>query len=877
MFWRLDNIKNIFNRMKGEKDTSSQGRKNQQDVTASKNDNKAVVGSAVESSHEQLKDAGKLNDSYKFIKEESYYDNDLERKINENSHITGESMINNSEIKNDINKDMIEDNSKYMNTDNDVNENIVNNENINNIVSNGNVDNNSGHGNKVEIVELIDRSSEKADDNKAEDVHKKLKEIEEKYHKKGEKMPFFANRELSWLKFNERVIDEADDSRVPLCERLTFVSIFNSNLDEFYMVRVGSLYDQMVLAKKSKQEMTTGFDNKSMMTAEQQLDAVFTHTRELLHKKDKIYAKLMYEFDNQGVKLISFNDVEYSDAVYLENYFNKSILPILSPQVIGKKNPFPFLKNKEIYAVALLGSKNNDKIGLVPCSNGIFDRLIPIPSDSRKYMLVEELILHFLPKIFKKYSVKSKSLIRIIRNADIDMDEAFFDEDMDYRDTMEHLIKERRRLCPVKLEYSRVLDDKVISALCRELKLDKKQVFYSESPLEMSFISKIQDDLRARKELFYERRVPQNSKYIDSKQSIIEQIAKKDVLLSYPYESMHPFINLLNEAGNDERVLSIKMTLYRVAKNSQIVEALIEAAENGKEVVVLVELRARFDEENNIEWSRRLEEAGCKIIYGIDHIKVHSKLCLITYKDGEEFKYITHVGTGNFNEKTAKLYTDLSLITSNKDIARETADVFNNLGLGDVVEHTEHLLVAPKCLQNKILNLIDDEIDKAKRGEEAYIGVKINSLTDKTIIEKLVEASMSGVKVDMIIRGISCMIAGIEGYTHNITITSIVGRFLEHSRIYIFGKGNTAKVYISSADFMTRNTIRRVEVAAPVYDATIKERILHMFNIMLSDNVKARVMASDGNYYRKDIKDGETRLNSQEYFYDEAVKKAQQK
>ena len=786
MFWRLNNIKNVFSNKRKEKNAD-----------------------------EKIDVDKKIN---------------VEKEINENIHFIGENMNKNNVIEDD----------KLLNI-------------------------------------VIDDSKEAANMTEVSDsIHKKIKNIEEKYRKDGKRMPFFANRELSWLKFNERVIDEADDEKVPLCERLTFVSIFNSNLDEFYMVRVGSLYDQMLLAKKNKQEMTTGFDNKSMMTAEQQLDAVFTNTRELLHKKDKIYTKLMYEFDRQGVKLISFNDVEYSDAVYLENYFNKSILPILSPQVIGKKNPFPFLKNKEIYAVALLGSKNSDKIGLVPCSNGIFDRLIPIPSDSRKYMLVEELILHFLPKIFKKYSVKSKSLIRIIRNADIDMDEAFFDEDMDYRDTMEQLIKERRRLCPVKLEYSRVLDDKVISALCNELKLDKKQVFYSESPLEMSFISKIQDDLRTRKELFYERRVPQNSKYIDMKQPIIDQIAKKDVLLSYPYESMHPFIKLLNEAGSDDRVLSIKMTLYRVAKNSQIVEALIEAAENGKEVVVLVELRARFDEENNIEWSRRLEEAGCKIIYGIDHIKVHSKLCFITYKDGEEFKYITHVGTGNFNEKTAKLYTDLSLITSNTDIARETADVFNNLGLGDVVEHTEHLLVAPKCLQNKVISLIDAEIDKAKNGDEAYIGVKINSLTDKTIIEKLVEASMSGVKVDMIIRGISCMRAGIEGYTDNITITSIVGRFLEHSRIYIFGKGNDTKIYISSADFMTRNTIRRVEVAAPVYDEEIKERLLRMFNTMLSDNVKARVMASDGNYYRKDVNDKETRINSQEYFYDEAIKKAQQ-
>ena len=723
-----------------------------------------------------------------------------------------------------------------------------------------------------QVKQPMEANSIKSAEQNVVSAHKNLKEIEENYRKKGEKLPFFANRELSWLKFNERVIDEADDKRVPLCERLTFVSIFNSNLDEFYMVRVGSLYDQMILAKKSKQEFITGFDNKSMMTAEQQLDAVFAETRELLHKKDKIYARLMYEFDSQGVKLISFNDVEYSDAVYLENYFNKSILPILSPQVIGKKNPFPFLKNKEIYAVALLGSKNNDKIGLVPCSNGIFDRLIPIPSDSRKYMLVEELILHFLPKIFKKYSVKSKSLIRIIRNADIDMDEAFFDEDMDYRDTMEQLIKERRRLCPVKLEYSRVLDDKVISELCKELKLDKKQVFYSESPLEMSFISKIQDDLRGRRELFYERRVPQNSKQLDIKQPIMDQIAKKDVLLSYPYESMHPLIKLLNEAGSDDRVLSIKMTLYRVAKNSQIVEALIEAAENGKEVVVLVELRARFDEENNIEWSRRLEEAGCKIIYGIEHIKVHSKLCLITYKDGEDFKYITHVGTGNFNEKTAKLYTDLALITSDVNIARETADVFNNLGLGDVVEHTEHLLVAPKCLQNKVLELIDDEIKKAQNGEEAYIGIKINSLTDKTIIEKLVEASMSGVKIDMVIRGISCMVAGIEGYTDNITITSIVGRFLEHSRIYRFGVGDDEKIYIASADFMTRNTVRRVEVATPVYDAHAKDKIRHIFDTIMTDDEKGKELRADGEYVDRKI--NSTPIDSQEQFFEEAYKNA---
>ncbi|MGN0328810.1 MAG: polyphosphate kinase 1 [Lachnospira sp.] len=683
--------------------------------------------------------------------------------------------------------------------------------------------------------------------------------------------PYFANRELSWLKFNERVIDEAADNTVPLCERLSFASIFNSNLDEFYMVRVGSLYDQMLLAKSNKKDKNAGFDNKTGMSASDQLKAIFDSTRSLLNKKDKIYAQLMYNFENHGVKIINFNDVEYADAVYLEKYFMNSILPILSPQVIGKKHPFPFLKNKEIYAVALLNSKNNEKIGVVPCSNGVFKRLIPIPSDKHKYMLVEELILHFLPVIFKKFSVKSKSLIRIIRNADIDVDEAFYDEEMDYRDTMEKLIKERRKLCPVKLEYTRVLDDKVISTLCKELGLKKEQVFYSESPLELSFVSKIQDDLRSNRELFFERRIPQNTKTLDNNRPIMDQIMEKDLLLSYPYESMHPLIKLLNEAGNDDRVISIKMTLYRVAKNSQIVEALIDAAENGKEVVVLVELRARFDEENNIEWSRRLEEAGCRIIYGLDHLKVHSKLCMITYKYQDEVKHLTHIGTGNFNEKTAKLYTDLSLFTCNNDIAKETSMVFNDLCMGNVVENTNHLLVAPKCLQNKIIEYIDEEINRARNKESAYIGIKINSLTDKVIIEKLVEASMAGVKIDMIIRGISCLIGGIEGYTENINIISIVGRYLEHSRIYIFGDSTRAKVFISSADFMTRNTVKRVEVATPVYDETLKARILKMFSVMLSDNVKARVMRGDGNYYKKGVGKDEEKINSQEYFFDESI------
>lgn len=541
-------------------------------------------------------------------------------------------------------------------------------------------------------------------------------------------------------------------------------------------------------------------------------------------------------------------------------------MPLLSPQVIGKKQPFPFLKNKEIYAVVVLGTKNGEKLGIIPCSNEVFERLIKVPSGKERYMLVEELILHFLPLVFERYTVKSKSLIRIIRNADIDVDEAFYDEDLDYRDSMEKLIRTRRRLCPVKLEHSRVLDVTIIENLRKELGIGADQVYFSEAPLELSFFSQIQDSLREKRELFFEKRVPQQPACIRNDLPVIDQIEEKDWFLSFPYESMKPFIRLLKEAGEDERVVSIRMTLYRVAKNSQIVEALIDAAENGKEVVVLVELRARFDEENNIEWSRRLEDAGCRIIYGIDHIKVHSKLCQITYKKDGEIRHITQIGTGNYNEKTAKLYTDLSVMTANEKIGEESAEVFHALCLEQLVEKTKYLLVAPKCLQSKIIVMIDEEIAKAKAGKPAYVGAKMNALTDKVIIDKLVEASKAGVKIELIIRGICCLIPGVEGYTENIRVISIVGRYLEHSRIYLFGaEEETAKVYIASADFMTRNTTKRVEVAAPVWDKAIKERIMDMFHLMLKDNVKARELGSDGNYSR--VTDSDVKLNSQEYFF----------
>ena len=698
------------------------------------------------------------------------------------------------------------------------------------------------------------------------------KNKKEEIPKYREKTPCYENRELSWLKFNERVLDEANDKDVPLCERLSFASIFQSNLDEFFMVRVGSLHDQMLFSETKR-------ESKTNMTAGEQLSHIFKAARDLTRKKDHTYRHLMNELKEYGVELLNFSDIEYDDAVYLENYFKEQIMPILSPQVVGKKQPFPFIKNKEIYAVALLGSKSNEKVGLVPCSNGILKRLISIPSERNKYMLVEELILHFMPIIFEKYQIKSKSLIRIIRNADIDVDEAVDDEDTDYRDMMEKLIRQRKKLCPVKMEYSRVLDEKIIHNLCKELNLNHEQIYYSESPLELSFVFGLQDALRNNKNLFYERHIQKNPSWYVSGKPVISQVEEADRFISYPYESMQPFIRMLQEAGEDEKVVSIKMTLYRVAKNSQIVESLISAAENGKEVVVLFELRARFDEENNIEWSRRLEDAGCRIIYGLDYTKVHSKLCLITYREEGQIKYVTQIGTGNYNEKTSKLYTDLSIITANKQIGMEAAYVFTRLCMGEFVDETNYLLVAPKCMKSKILNYMDKEIEIARNGGKAYVGAKINSLTDKEIIDKLIECSRAGVRVEMIVRGICCLIPGVKGHTENISVISIVGRYLEHSRVYIFGTPDRDNIYISSADFMTRNMERRVEIAAPIYDDSIKTRIRNMFHIMECDTVKARQLCSDGNYVHRtiaDIKDFTDeeweqaseglRINSQEYF-----------
>lgn len=671
----------------------------------------------------------------------------------------------------------------------------------------------------------------------------------------------YMNRELSWLKFNERVLEEAENQEVPLCERLTFASIYQSNLDEFFMVRVGSLYDQTLLDKKI-------CENKTGMTSQEQIDAILKQTKLINKRKEAVYEELMARVAEQGIRILRFNELDEDGARYLEGYFKSEIAPLISPTVIGRRQPFPFLKNKEIYAVAVLGAKGKkDRLGIIPCTSNIFGRLIAVPGMPGTYMLAEELILHFAPVVFKGYKIKSKSLLRITRNADIDAD-ALYDEDLDYREFMAGLIKQRKKLAPIRLELSRDMDKKGIAVLCEYLELDENHVFMSSTPLDLSFVFQIQDLLRKNPELYFPKRTPQKSDQFQDGKSIIAQIKEEDKLLSYPYESIRPFLHLLTEAAEDPDVISIKMTLYRVAKQSKVVEALIEAAENGKEVVVLVELRARFDEENNIEWSRRLEDAGCQVIYGLDGYKVHSKLCLITRKNAGQVEYITQIGTGNYNEKTSRLYTDLSLMTSNVEIGLEASNVFQALSKGEVVEHTRHFLVAPKCLQNKVLDMLDEEIAHARNGEEAYAGFKLNSLTDKKIIDKLIEASESGVKIDMIIRGICCLIPGVEGKTENIRIISIVGRFLEHSRIYIFGSKERRKYYIASADFMTRNTVRRVEVAAPVYNDKLKTKLQEMFDVMLSDNQKARKLEADGNYHR--VSNDLTPVNAQEYFYAEA-------
>ncbi|MCI5910296.1 MAG: polyphosphate kinase 1 [Oscillospiraceae bacterium] len=668
------------------------------------------------------------------------------------------------------------------------------------------------------------------------------------------KKKLYENRELSWLKFNERVLKEAKNPEVPLGERLGFVSIYQSNLDEFFMVRVGCLHDQINLFDDYK-------DDKSNMTSHQQIEAICKEVRNLNKKKEKIYSKLVDTLGEYKVKIADFSEITGREEKIYSDLFKKMVQPFLSPIVVGKQQVFPFLKNKDVYAISVLKSKSSKiKIGVVACRGEDFPKVFEVPGKEGTFVLTEDLILHYMSSLFPNHVVMESSLIRITRSADIGM-ERFYDEDLDYRAEMENIIKMRRKLCPVRIEMTKKLDKETMEKICQFLVLERGRVFFNNTPLDFGFFSDIKNYLKRYPELFYKPRIP-----AVSKADVIDRVLKnEDVLLAYPFESMQPFLDMLKKASENKNTESIKITLYRVAKQSAVVQHLINAAKNGIKVDVLVELKARFDEENNIEWSKQLEKAGCNVIYGWSGLKVHSKLCLITFKDGENKSYITQIGTGNYNENTAKLYTDLALITADTRIAEEAQKVFEALFSDKLINSTEHLLVAPNCMKDKILDLIDEEIQHAKAGEKAYIGAKMNSLTDVRIINKLVKASEAGVKIDLIIRGICCLQPDINGYTDNINIISIVGQYLEHSRIYMFGTPERRKMFISSADWMTRNMSRRVEVAAPIYSESVRRRIQVMFDIMLADTAKARKKHPDGTYKRVHRNYS---LNSQEYFAD---------
>ena len=681
------------------------------------------------------------------------------------------------------------------------------------------------------------------------------------------KYKVYDNRELSWLKFNQRVLEEAEDESVPLFERLRFVGIFCSNLDEFFMIRVGTLYDQTLIKKETR-------ENKTYMSPIEQLGLISKKVNELIPRKDFAYKSIMGKLAEQGIIHENLHNLSETDLSYVHEYFTTVIKPLLFPGTIDKKHPFPFLKNNEIYIGAVLRKKNSNKadesnkIGILSAT-GSFDKVIFLKGEQVRFVLVEDVILHFCEQVFVNFDVSSKGIFRITRNADLDVNEALYDQDVDFREVMEEIVKKRKKLNPVRIEFEGNVDDEIKHKISKGLSVVKDFVFTHKSPLDMRFISQLEDKVEGNYELFFEKLRSQKSAWIVPNESLIKQVLKNDILLCYPYESFSHFEELLREAADDNNVVSIKITLYRVASDSKIISNLIRAAENGKDVLALLELRARFDEENNIGWSKRLEQSGVTVIYGLDELKVHSKLLQITYKNGHNIQYITQIGTGNYNEKTSRLYTDFTLMTADSDIGAEASLVFNALSMGTTVENTSKLLVAPNAMKSRIVTMIDNEITY---GSDGYIGVKINSLTDKDIIEKLLEANRKGVKIEMIVRGICCLISDVPEMSENIKVVSIVGRFLEHSRLYIFGKNDRQKMYISSADFMTRNTERRVEVASPIKDKSIRDRLFDMFQTMLSDNVKARIQQNDGSYLLN--KNASEPLDTQIFFYKQAYQRA---
>lgn len=671
-------------------------------------------------------------------------------------------------------------------------------------------------------------------------------------------MSFYENRELSWLKFNERVLEEALDENTPLFERLRFVSIFCSNLDEFFMIRVGSLFDKLNYDPKDR-------ENKTNMTAKEQLSAIAKSVSALISEKDRAYEKIMSGLVEYGIEHLALSGLTPQEDAFFRAYFTREVLPLLFTGLVDKKHPVPFFKNGEVYIGCRIRKKTETRstFGILPVPENL-PRAVFVPKSGR-FLLIEEIILHCAKQAFSNFVIQSRCVFRVTRNADIPIEEALFDHDVDFRDIMSKLVKKRKKLSPVRIEFYGAPDSESAELLTKALDVKKSFVFKQKAPLSLGFMNLLEKRLEKEEGLFFKPLSPQQPPSILRNVPLIEQIKRRDILLYYPYENINQFIRLLDEAAVNPDVLSIKITLYRVARDSKIINALNKAAENGKDVLALVELRARFDEENNIGWSKQLEDAGVNVIYGLEELKVHSKLLLITLRDGADISYITQVGTGNYNERTSKLYTDLTLMTANREIGADASVVFNALTEESAVTSTNRLLVAPRGLKSRLVELIDNEIT---HGSDGYIGIKINSLTDRDLIVKLAEASKAGVRIELVIRGICCLVPGVLGETENIRVISIVGRFLEHSRIYIFGKDDRRRVYISSADFMTRNTERRVEVAAPILDKALSDRVCGIFDVCLKDNVKARELMPDGKYRRVE-QNGEA-LNAQEYFYEQA-------
>ena len=675
----------------------------------------------------------------------------------------------------------------------------------------------------------------------------------------------FINRELSWLDFNRRVLVLGKDKNVPLAEQLKFLAIYGSNLDEFFMVRVGSLQERASLMRAKKERDKR--ENKTNMTAEEQLAAIMPKTAHLQEDCDKYYEKALENLATCGYKKVDFDALSKEEEHFWKKYFQSELFPILSPQIVDSRHPFPFLRNKEIYLGVLLKEKEGQSLGMIPISSQM-ERLQLVRRDGHtEFALTEELVLHYAALIFGKDAVQEKCLFRVTRNADIDVKEGMMDHDIDYREIMADLLKRRRKLAAVRLQVTPTAPQEIVRILCGKLELTHKRVFAQKSPLDLSFFYKLTGKMEAdgHPELFYPSARPMLP---PPEYDLAAEVQKHDVLLSYPYQSIRPFIAMLKKAAQDPDVISIKMTLYRMARESQIVQALMEAAENGKEVVALVELRARFDEQNNIDWSKQLEEAGCTVLYGFEDYKVHSKLTLITQKSAQGYSYITQIGTGNYNEKTSELYTDYSFITADHGIGEEASNVFQNLAVQKLTETSEKMLVAPLQFKSVLLDEMDRVITAARLGRPASMILKNNSISDRDIILKLQEASCAGVRIDMIVRGICCVRAEVPGKTENLHIRSLVGRYLEHGRIYSFYDGTETRIYIASGDFLTRNTECRVEVGVRVEDPILIQKLSDILQLQLRDNVNAREMRADGSYQKVKSAPGEELVNGQMDMYD---------